>query len=52
MKRLISAPKLLKHRLLICLKYDCGLRRGELLNIRVVDIDFDRKMLHIRQGKG
>lgn len=51
-KRLISSPKLLKHRVLISLMYDCGLRRHELLNIRVVDIDFDRKMLHIRQGKG
>jgi integrase/recombinase XerD len=51
-KRLISAPKLLKHRMLIALSYDCGLRRGELLNLEVKDIDFDRKMLHIRQGKG
>lgn len=51
-KRLIAAPKLLKHRMLIALSYDCGLRRGELLNVKVVDIDFDRKMLHIRQGKG
>lgn len=51
-KQLISAPKLLKHRVLISLMYDCGLRRHELLNVQVVDIDFDRKMLHIRQGKG
>tara|TARA_R110000737_G_scaffold352737_3_gene400040 strand:- start:17199 stop:17720 length:522 start_codon:yes stop_codon:yes gene_type:complete len=51
-KRLISAPKLLKHRILIGLAYDCGLRRGELLNLEVKDIDFDRKMLHVRQGKG
>jgi integrase len=42
-RRLISAPKLLKHRLLITLAYDCGLRRGELLNLEVTDIDFDRK---------
>lgn len=51
-KRLISAPGLLKHRIVIGLMYDCGLRRHELLNVRIVDIDFDRKMLHIRQGKG
>jgi integrase/recombinase XerD len=51
-KRLISAPKLLKHRMLIALAYDCGLRRGELLSLEIKDIDFDRKMLHIRQGKG
>lgn len=51
-KRLISAAKLLKHRVLIALMYDCGLRRFELLNVKLVDIDFDRKMLHIREGKG
>jgi integrase/recombinase XerD len=51
-KRLISAPKLLKHRMLIALAYDCGLRRGELLSLEIKDIDFDRKMRHVRQGKG
>lgn len=51
-KLLISGPKLLKHKILISFMYDCGLRRHELLNVRIVDIDFDRKMLHIRQGKG
>lgn len=51
-KRLIAAAKLLKHRMLIALAYDCGLRRGELLNLEVKDIDLDRKMLHVRQGKG
>jgi Site-specific recombinase XerD len=51
-KKLIEAPKLLKHRMLIALMYGCGLRRFELLNIRIADVDLDRKMLHIRQGKG
>ncbi len=51
-KLLIKTPKLLKHRLIISLLYDCGLRRFELLNIEIQDLDFDRKMLHIRQGKG
>lgn len=51
-KRILSTPKLLKHRLLLGLMYDCGLRRFELLNIEIQDVDFDRKMLHIRQGKG
>ncbi len=51
-KTLISTAKLLKHKLILALLYDCGLRRFELLNIQLQDLDFDRKMLHIRQGKG
>jgi integrase/recombinase XerD len=51
-KRLLIAPKLLKHRILLGLLYGCGLRCFEARNIRLADLDFDRKMLHIRQGKG
>ena len=51
-KRLMSTPRLLKHRLVIAMLYGCGLRRFELLNIKLQDVDLDRKMLHIRQGKG
>jgi len=51
-KRIVCTPKLLKHRLILSILYDCGLRRFELLNIELTDIDFDRKMLHIREGKG
>jgi site-specific recombinase XerD len=51
-KRLLKAPKLLRHRVLLALLYGCGLRRFELLNIKLPDIDFQRKMLHIREGKG
>ena len=49
---LLKAPDLLKHRLVLALLYGCGLRRFELLNIKIPDIDLDRKMLHIREGKG
>ena len=51
-KKILSVTKLLKHRIVLGLLYDCGLRRFELLNIEIPDIDFDRKMLHIREGKG
>jgi len=51
-KILLKTPKLLKHRLLISLLYDCGLRCFELRNIELRDLDLGRKMLHIRQGKG
>lgn len=51
-KRLLTTPQLLKHRIIIGLLYGCGLRRFELLNIKIPDVDLDRKMLHIREGKG
>jgi len=51
-KRLLKAPKLLRHRVLLALLYGCGLRRFELLNIKLPDLDFERKMLHIHEGKG
>ncbi len=51
-RRLLLAPRLLRHRLILAMLYGCGLRRFELLNIKLYDVDFDRKMLHIREGKG
>lgn len=50
--KLINTPVLLKHRLIISLLYGCGLRRGELLNLKITDLHLDRNMLHIRQAKG
>ena len=51
-RQLLKAPKLLKHRLVLAMLYGCGLRNFELCNLHLKDLDFDRKMLHIRQGKG
>jgi len=51
-RKLLKAPDLLRHRIMLGLLYGCGLRRSELLNIRIEDVDLDRKMLHIREGKG
>jgi len=48
----LLAPKLLKHRVLIGLLYGCGLRCFEVRNVALADLDFDRKTLHVRQGKG
>jgi len=50
-------PKLLKHlecRYLLAakLQYGAGLRLGELINLRIKDIDLMRGMLTIRGGKG
>jgi len=51
-RRLLKAPKLLRHRLVLALLYGCGLRNFELCKLKIADIDLDRQTLHIRQGKG
>jgi integrase/recombinase XerD len=51
-KQLIKVCDLLKHRLLLGLCYGCGLRCGEVRNLRIGDVDTERGMLHVRQGKG
>jgi site-specific recombinase XerD len=51
-KRLLRTPRLLKHRLLMAVLYGCGLRCAEVRNLMLRDLDFDRRMLHVRQGKG
>jgi integrase/recombinase XerD len=51
-KALLKACDLLKHRLLIGLCYGCGLRCAEVRNLSIADVDTERGMLHVRQGKG
>jgi len=50
-RRLILTPKYQKHRVIIGTIYDGGLRISELINLQIKDVDFDRKMIHIRQSK-
>jgi len=52
MKELLKAPTLLEHRVLIGVLYGCGLRCHEVRSLLIKDVDFDRNMIHIRQGKG
>ena len=52
MKELLKAPTLLKHRVLIGVIYGCGLRCHELRSLLIKDVDFDRNMIHVREGKG
>lgn len=41
-----------RYRTMLMLAYGCGLRLGEVLAVRVGDIDGARKLLRIDQGKG
>lgn len=49
---MISKTKNLKHRCIISLLYSAGLRRGELLSLKVTDIDSKRMLVLIEQAKG
>ncbi len=51
-KEILSASKNIKHRAMLCLLYSCGLRRRELLHLKITDVDSFRKLLIIRQSKG
>jgi integrase/recombinase XerD len=49
---LLKVCDLLKHRLLIGLAYGCGLRCAEVRTLTIGDVDIERGMVHVRQGKG
>lgn len=51
-KRIIQATGNIKHRALLITIYGAGLRVSEAVNLRLNDIDGERKTLHIRCGKG
>jgi len=50
--RLINAAKNLYHRALLMTLYGTGMRRAEVTQLKVDDIDSERMLVHIRQGKG
>lgn len=50
LKELFKAPSLLKHRIVLTLIYSAGLRGQEVINLKLSDIDFERKTIHIRQS--
>lgn len=52
MRRLIDAADKIRDRALIMVAYAAGLRVSEVVNLRVEDIDSDRMLIHVRQGKG
>lgn len=51
-KHLFDSLGNIKHKLLLMLIYSAGLRVSEAVSLRVQDLDFDRMMIKIRQGKG
>jgi len=51
LKELFVAPKLLKHRVILSLIYSAGLRSAEVSKLKIADVDFERKTIHIKQSK-
>ena len=51
-QRLIAGAKNLYHRTLLLTLYGTGLRRSELCRLKVRDIDSERRVLRVVQGKG
>ena len=49
--RILQAIDNVKHRAILLLTYSAGLRVGEVVRLRCEDIDTERMMIHIRQGK-
>lgn len=51
-EKIIGNTSNIKHKAMLALIYSCGLRRSELLNLEISDVQSGRGLLIIRQGKG
>ena len=51
-RKLIDSIKNFKHQLMICFMYSSGLRVSELINLKVKDLNLDKKFGFVRNGKG
>lgn len=51
-RRLIDAASNLFHRAIVMTLYSTGMRRAELVRLKVANIDSQRMVIHIHRGKG
>ena len=51
-KRMIDVTDNLKHKCIISLLYSAGLRRSELINLKLTDILSDQMLIKVEQSKG
>ncbi len=50
--RILKATKNIKHKTILTTLYSAGLRMGELLSLKITDIDSEHMRIWIREGKG
>lgn len=50
--KVMASCENIKHKTMLCLLYGAGLRAGEVISIRVNDIDSARKVINIKKAKG
>jgi integrase/recombinase XerD len=50
--RLLTSTTNIKHKAALSLTYATGLRRSEVVSLRLTDIDSDRMLIRVEQGKG
>jgi len=50
--KILQVTKNIKHKAILLLIYSAGLRLGELLNLKICDIDPESMKIHVRQSKG
>jgi len=51
-QRVLNATGNIKHKAMLSLIYSCGLRIGELITMKITDLDKSRKLIKIVQAKG
>ena len=51
-KRLVNSYTNLKHQTIIMMYYACGMRKSELINLKLSDMDSRRRIIRIRHSKG
>ncbi|TNF48181.1 MAG: integrase [Bacteroidetes bacterium] len=51
-EKIMNEVSNIKHKCMLALVYSCGLRRSELLNLRIRDVDSERMVIHIHASKG
>ncbi|RLG36393.1 MAG: integrase [Candidatus Alkanophagales archaeon] len=51
-KEMLDATSNIKHKAMLMLVYSAGLRVGEVVKLKIEDVDVERKLIRIRGGKG
>ena len=51
-KKIIASTQNLKHKAILATIYSAGLRLSEVVNLKITDIDSERKLINVRSRKG